>query len=66
MSAALYKTYAHCLTSFAAPWFFGPYGQQLRILAEELYSLDSVRSSHINLVNVKEYRNKLKFIYHFY
>ena len=26
-----------CLTSFAAPWFFGPYGQQLRILAEELY-----------------------------
>jgi hypothetical protein len=28
-----------CLTSFATPWFFGPYGQQLRILAEELYKL---------------------------
>lgn len=27
-----------CLTSFAPPWFFGPYGQQLRILAEELYN----------------------------
>jgi len=28
------------MTSFASPWFFGPYGQQLRILAEELLKKD--------------------------
>ena len=24
------------MTSFASPWFFGPYGQQLRMLTEKL------------------------------
>ena len=38
------------------------YENKNKILAEELYSLDSVRSSHINLVNVKEYKNKLIFM----
>ena len=27
-----------CLTSFAAPWFFGPYGQQLKLIANNFLS----------------------------
>lgn len=29
-----------CLTSFATPWFFGPYGQQLKLLGKFLYEND--------------------------
>ena len=46
-----------CLTSFAAPWFFGPYGQQLKLIANyflsknhEVYYLLLSRRESIHLL----------------